>query len=129
MARYLSPEWITALDEAARSDGALAAATADIALVIQQEVKGAPDGDASWHVVVDHGKVRVLAGSSPAPDVVFTQDHTTALAIGRGELSAQTAFMIGKLRVGGDVGLLMTHHDAFDSVEDVFAPVRLQTEY
>jgi SCP-2 sterol transfer family len=127
--RYLSPEWIAALDDAARADPALAAATHDVVLVVQQEVDGGPDGDAHWHVRLDHGDVRVLVGPAERADVVFRQDHATALAVARGELSAQTAFMIGKLRVSGDVDLLMAHHDLFDSVDDVFTAVRAVTEY
>lgn len=129
VARYLSPEWIAALDRAARSNDTLAEATRGIQLVIQQEVRDGPEGDTSWHLQIDDGSVRVLPGRAERADVVFTQDHATALAVGRGEVSAQTAFMVGQLRVGGNVGLLMEHHDAFDSVEDVFGPVRRATEY
>lgn len=128
MLRYLSAEWIDALDAAAQEDAALASATGRVALVIQQEVTGGPDGDVVWHVAVDHGSVRFLPGPAEAPDVTFQQDHATALAVGRGEQSAQTAFMIGKLRVGGDVGLLLEHQDAFGAVDDVFAAVRADTE-
>jgi putative sterol carrier protein len=126
---FLSPAWIDALDEAFRDDPSLAGATADVALVIQQEVSN-PDGpDDTWHVAIDHGSVRVAAGAAEHPDVVFRQDRATAVAVGRGELSAQTAFMIGKLRVDGNVGLLLQHHDLFDSVDDVFSAVRATTDY
>jgi len=97
--------------------------------VVQQEVIGGPGGDARWHVRLDDGDVRVLPGAATRPDVVFHQDHATALAVARGELSAQSAFMIGKLQVRGDVNLLMAHHDLFDSVDDVFSTVRAATEY
>ena len=129
MARYLSADWIHALDQAATGDVALAAATQEVGLVIQQEVTGGPEGDACWHVRIDHGTVRVLPGPAPDADVVFRQDHATALAVGQGELSAQTAFMVGKLRVAGDVGVLMAQHDLLDAVDDVFAPVRAVTVY
>ncbi len=129
MARFLAPEWIVELDRAAGADDGLRRATASVHLVVQQEVIGGPDGDASYHVVVDGGSVAVHGGRAEAPDVTFTQDHATAVAIGRGELSAQAAFMVGRLRVDGDVGLLMRHAAAFDDVDDTFAPVRATTEY
>ena len=95
-----------------------------MSLVVQQTVTDGPEGDAAWHVVVDDGAVSVRPGEAPEPDVTFRQSYETAAAIGRGELSAQTAFMIGKLRVGGNVELLMTHQGTFDGVEDVFEAVR-----
>ncbi len=107
VALFLSPEWIAQLDDAFRHDLSLAEATQDLTLVIQQEVSHSPEPVTSWHVDIDHGSVRAVAGAAPHADVVFRQDHSTAIALGRGELSAQTAFMIGKLQVSGDVALLM----------------------
>ena len=129
MPRYLSDEWIDELDAAAQAHPSLVTATQDVDLVIQQEVTGGPDGDVAFHVAVDHGSVRFRSGRAPEADVTFTQDHGTAVAVGTGELSAQTAFMIGKLRITGDVEALMRHMDAFDGVEDVFESVRASTAY
>jgi len=39
--------------------------------------------------------------------VRFTQVHRVAVAIARGDASAQRAFMTGDLRVGGDLGALL----------------------
>src|SRR5437773_4483230 len=103
MALYLSAEWLAEAHAAVSTSESLRAATADVALVVQQEVTGGPNGDTAYHVVVDHGAVSVVPGRAAEPDVTFTEDHATATAIGRGELSAQAAFMIGKLRVGGDL--------------------------
>lgn len=72
-------------------------------IVVQQELS---DTGESWHVVVGGGPTEVVAGRHPAPDVTFTQDAATAAAINAGELSAQQAFMDGRLRVGGAVGRL-----------------------
>ena len=92
-------EWVGALDAALRS---LPAGTG-AGLVVQQELT---DTGAAWHVVVADGAARAHAGRHPAPDVTFAQDEVTALAINAGELSAQTAFIDGRLRVRGDVGRL-----------------------
>lgn len=147
MATFLSPEWVDALDRAATDSDALATATKGIALTVQQVVTAddapgdgtsagpgepstrAPAGHAAWHVVVDHGAVRVRPGVIEHADVTFTQDRATAVKVGRGELSAQAAFMLGKLRVEGDVALLMAHHTAFAGLDDVFAAVRESTTY
>lgn len=129
MAPYLSPEWLAEADDAVSRSESLRAATADVALVVQQEVTGGPGGDTAYHVVVDHGAVSVVPGRAPQPDVTFTEDHATAAAIGRGELSAQAAFMIGKLRVGGDLQRLLTHQDAFSGIDDVFDDLRATTTW
>ncbi len=95
------------------SDGWLAAfvdgttgapgAPPDPDLVVQQELT---DSGAAWHVEVAGGRARVVRGRHPAPDVTISQDTATARAINHGELSAQQAFVDGRLRVRGDVGRL-----------------------
>ena len=101
-----------------------------MSLVVQQIVTDGPEGDAAWHVVRRRRRgQRAPRRGARARRHLHARSYETAAAIGRGELSAQTAFMIGKLRVGGDVELLMTHQGTFDGVEDVFEAVRGGTEY
>jgi putative sterol carrier protein len=129
MADFLSPEWIDLLDEAASSNESLRTSTADAAFVLQQTVTDTPTGDVSWYVEVDHGRVQVRPGVAPRADVTFTQKDETARAIGNSEMSAQAAFMLGRLRIGGDVAILMDQRTAFDGLDDVFADVRSVTTY
>lgn len=129
MTPYLSPEWLAKADQAVSSSASLRAATADVALVVQHKVTGGPGGDTAYHVVVDHGAVSVVPGPAAQPDVTFTEDHATAAAIGRGELSAQTAFMTGKLRVGGNLERLLLQQDAFTGIDDVFDDLRATTSW
>lgn len=129
MARYLSPEWIDELDRAASTSASLRAAAADVSLVVQQEVTGGPGGDVAWHVVLDHGDVAVRPGPAAEADVTFRQDLATAVAISRGEMAAQAAFMVGRLRVGGDGAGLIRHQRALAGIDDVFAAVRAGTEW
>ncbi|MDQ6797049.1 MAG: SCP2 sterol-binding domain-containing protein [Actinomycetota bacterium] len=130
MATYLSAEWLAEADDAVSKNDSLRAATTDVTLVVQQVVTGGPDGeDAIYHVAVDHGAVSVVPGPAAQPDVTFTVDHATAAAIGRGDLSAQTAFMVGKLRVGGDLQRLLTNQDAFSGIDDVFDELRAATTW
>ena len=46
-----------------------------------------------------------------------------------GDLGAQRAFVEGRLRVGGDLSLLVTHQRALAAVDDVLAGVRARTSY
>lgn len=132
MLAYLSPAWVAALDQAARADEQLAAATADVALVLEQQVTGGPEGDVTYHLTFDHGTVSAGTGGAPSPAdaavVRFTLDHETALGIARGTGSAQQAFMAGALQVGGDLRVLLDHQVVLSALHDVFAAVREQTD-
>ena len=131
MADFLTEEWIQDLDEALRSDERVRTAEAGSSLVIQQTVTGVGGDDAavSWHMRIASTDADVTAGAAPSPDVTFTQDHATAVAIGTGELSAQAAFMLGKLRIGGDVSRLIAQRELFEDLDDTFAEVRAATRY
>ncbi len=129
MPRFLSPEWIAEVDRAAAADGSLAAATADVRLVVQQVVTDTPDGEVRYHVDVDHGSVRVRPGDAAAADVTFRQDWQTAVAMSTGEVPAQHAFVQGRLRVDGDVQALVRHQGAFADLDAAFDDVRARTTY
>lgn len=128
MLRFCSPEWIDALDVAARADGPLRQATAGVHLVVAQEVSEG-DETARWHIVLDDGAVAVRPGPAEDADLTFAQDRATAAAINRGDLSARTAFVLGRVRVGGDIGAALRHAPALAALDDLFASVRAETEY
>jgi hypothetical protein len=125
MASYLSDQWIAELDAAARAHGGLAEATSDISLTIEQVVEPVTGGghEVRWHVVIDHGMVRFVSGAAESPTIRFTTDAATARAVSTGATTAQGAFMRGTLRVGGDTGALIAHHDVLAGLGDVFDAV------
>jgi predicted lipid carrier protein YhbT len=125
MSRFLTPEWLDDLAAAA----AAGAGPDDEPFTLQQVVTGGPDGEVSWSVTIGGGSFAVRPGRADAPTVTFTQDLATATAIHRGELSAQAAFMTGRLRVGGDVRLLLERQDTLIALDDVFATTRTTTTY
>lgn len=101
----------------------------DVDVVVQQVVTGGPDGDVTYHVHLDRGAVHVRPGPADDPAVTFIQSWETAGAIARGELSAQGAFMTGRIRVRGDLAQLVAHSELLANVDDVFADLRAQTTY
>jgi putative sterol carrier protein len=127
MVRFLTPEWIAALDEAGRE----ASVPAGVSLTIQQVVSdGDRDGgDVRYHLVLDDGRIRVSPGEAETADVTLVQSREVAAALSRGELNAQQALEAGLLKLRGDIGHLARHGKALVAVEDVFAAVRKATSY
>lgn len=64
------------------------------------------EGAGSWHVAIDDGDVAVSESDDPADCVIRTSEKTF-MGIVRREQNPTTAYMTGKLRVEGDLGLAM----------------------
>ncbi|HEV2070507.1 MAG TPA: SCP2 sterol-binding domain-containing protein [Acidimicrobiales bacterium] len=127
--RFLSSEWIDEAATAARSSEGLAAATAGARLTVQQVVTGGPEGDIRYVVSIDDGEVGLRAGVDEAPDVTFSLEWDTAVAMATGVLGAQEAFTSGRLELQGDVGALLRHSSALADLDSVFAALRERTTY
>lgn len=70
------------------------------------------DGAGSWHVDVDDGRVTVTESESDADCVIRASGEHFAKII-RGEANPMTAYMTGKLKVKGDVGLALKLKELF----------------
>jgi predicted lipid carrier protein YhbT len=124
VAGFLTDAWIEDL-----ADAAAGAAVADaLDLVIQQVVT---DGDAevAYVVHVAGGSLTVRPGRAERADVTFTQDRVTATAIARGELSAQRAFLDGRLTMQGDLSRVLPDLAGLTALDDVFAAARTTTAW
>jgi hypothetical protein len=126
---YLSDEWF---DEASRllpGDASSPRGHSE-AFVVQQLVQGGGSGaeTVAWHIVVDHGVARLTRGRHHDPDITLTCDLATAWEVHQGRLSAQAAFMSGRLRLGGDASALLANREALASLDDRLAPLRAATE-
>jgi hypothetical protein len=126
--QFLSDEWRTALDQAAMSLGGLAE-LGEEPFVLQQTITGGPDGDISYRIEINATGARVVSGPAVDPTVSCRQDYQTAVAITTGQSSAQAAFMVGDLVIGGNLAALIERADALRNLDDIFADVRAQTTY
>ncbi len=124
MVRFLSPEWIAALDVAAGE----ATVPAGVRLTIQQIVTDGDD-DVRYHLVFGEGRLRIIPGEADAPDVTLIQTREVAVALSCGELNAQQALEAGRLKLRGDIGALARGGKGLSAMEDVFAAVRADTSY
>jgi putative sterol carrier protein len=70
------------------------------------------DGAGSWRVVIDDGAVSVEESDASA-DCVIQGSERILLEIANGKRNPMGAFLTGKVRVTGDVGLAMRLRDLF----------------
>ena len=70
------------------------------------------DGAGSWRLEADGDRVIVSESDVPA-DCVIRTDERTFLRIVSGEQSPMGAYMTGKVRVEGDLGLALRLRDVF----------------
>ena len=114
--KYGSQEWIGAVVAALRAED-VRNALAGVAVTLQQIVTGAPDGEVRYWLIFAKGDVEGGLGEAPSPaDVTIAQDYETAVALARGELNAQGAFMQGRLKITGNMGKLLKHQAALEAL-------------
>jgi alkyl sulfatase BDS1-like metallo-beta-lactamase superfamily hydrolase len=129
VARYLSEEWFDEANRAAADSGQLMTDTAGLDLAIQQVVTEAPEGEIRYTVRVRDGRVTLTPGDDPTADVTFTEDWDTARRVAAGELNAPTAFMTGRIRVAGNVAVLLDAQGSLQGLDKVFADLRDRTTF
>jgi len=131
VAEFLSPAWLDEVRRAATDSGP----GPDVSGRIQWVVTGVPapaqpDGGAGggrseggregrggrasnaaetrFYMVLDHGRpVEVMVGVVDDADITLTVGYDDAVAVVRGELEPSVAFMQGRLKASGDMGLLL----------------------
>ncbi len=129
MVQYLSDEWMAEAGAALAESPALAGIESDAAVLLQYEVAGGPDGKRSYGVRFQGGAVSLEPGAHKDASTSFTVDYDVAAEIARGDLSAQAAFMQGRLKLGGDVMVLVRQHALMTGLDDALADLRGRTEY
>lgn len=129
MLKYLSDDWMDAAGAALAADDDLATASADLDLGVDFEVSSTPIGKRRYGLRFRQGTVSLVNPPEGDAQVSFSADYETAVAIATGELPIQVAFMQGRLKLGGDVAVLVRSGAALDRVGDVLASLRDQTEF
>jgi putative sterol carrier protein len=127
--RYLSPEWMEAAGRALAGDPRLAEATKGVRLTLEQAVDAGSAGEIRWHIVIDDGRVTLAEGRAARFDVRISTSFDTAAQIAAGLLAAQRAFVDGRLRVGGDLTVLVAHQRTLGSIDDALAELRRNTTF
>jgi len=104
VAKWLSQEWLDESTRLAVDQPERLGASARLQYVIT----GGPDGDVSYYWIVTDGHlVENRLGTLDDSDVILHESYEDAMAMQKGELDANAAFMQGKIKVSGDVAQLM----------------------
>ena len=124
--KFLSEEWAEALKEALNGDEAFRTAAGSVSARIQQVISG-DGGETKYWIVISDGGIDMGLGDLDPVDATITQSYETAAALSKGELNAVTAFMTGKIKVAGNMGLLLGLQGALTRLP--VAMTAIQTEY
>ena len=104
--KFLSNEWADAVKAELNANDAFRQAAASQQATIQQVISS-DAGDTHYWIVIAEGAIDMGVGDADAPDATITQSYDTAVKLAKSELSVVTAFMTGKVKVAGNMGMLM----------------------
>ena len=79
--------------------------------VIQYDLTG--EGGGQYHSTIKDGAATVTEGTHPSPSMTITMAAQDFVDMTEGKLDGMSAFMSGKLRIGGDMGLAMRLQSLF----------------
>jgi putative sterol carrier protein len=82
-----------------------AAKIKDVNTTVQMNITGKEAG--TWYVVAKDNKLTVTKGVLPNPEITVGADSADIIAVSEGKLDPMKAFMLGKLKVKGDMTEVM----------------------
>jgi putative sterol carrier protein len=108
VAKFLTSEWLGDLTKALNAHAGFKAAIAKVDLSLQFVVSDAPEGtEGHYYIDVAAGEATAAPGDAATPDATITNTYETAVAMSKGDLNTQMAFMTGKIKVTGNMAKLM----------------------
>lgn len=72
------------------------------------------DDGGQWYIVISDGDAAVNAGAAENPSITITMEASNFVNLLQGKLNGQMAFMTGKLKIKGDMGLAMKLQSVFN---------------
>ncbi len=143
MPHFLSEEWVEAFN-AAIADVEVSAflppdalATANSRYRVEQLIHGVPPGDSVVRtiLIVEGDSVRLTLGEpsdeveASEASVVISLDYADAVAMSKGELTPPQALATGRVRVRGDLSLLITGQGLLTAMSERLGALQQATTY
>jgi putative sterol carrier protein len=125
--KYLSEEYYKEVNNRIQSNEAVLGAAKGQTVSIQQVTTDSPAGELKSFLKIADGSPEVGQGDVEGPEATVTQSYETAVAIAKGELNSQNAFMQGKLKIQGNLMKLMQLQGFFQAMGTAVADI--DTEY
>ena len=149
--QFLSPEWVAQLDQQLKASGLClppSSATSDAAntdattatnsyspgipaVVCIQSIVQLPDAqpDLCYFITVDALCAAASVGLAESPDLTLTQTWEVASAIAQGRRDSHEAFLMGEIKVVGDVTELLPLEAVALQVQQISAAVNQQAVF
>jgi putative sterol carrier protein len=121
--KFLSTEWADALSAELNRSDAFRQAAAGKQATIQQVITG-PDTH-YWTTIAD-GSITMGLGDAGEADATITQSYDTSVALARRELSPVTGFMMGKIKVAGNMGLILGLQAVLAQLPEAMAAIEVE---
>ena len=144
MVRFYSPEWLEQFNTAV-ADLDISQADDDVhnarrdRFAVAQLVRGGPDGDLLVTMVVEDGRMRLEhgcppglgepAGATPEPAVTISLSYGDAAAMSKGELDPAQALGQGRVRVRGDLAVLVAGQTLLAAARERLVALQAATTY
>jgi len=123
--KFLSQEWADQLSAALNGNEAFAKAAASQRAKLQQVIAG-PDGEIRYWISIEDAVIAMGLGDLEGPDATITQSYETAVKLAKRELSPVTGFMTGKIKIGGNMGLLLGLQNVLALLPDAMASFEVE---
>jgi putative sterol carrier protein len=123
--KFLSTEWADALSAELNRSDAFRQAAAGKQATIQQVITG-PDGDTHYWTTIADGSITMGLGDAGEADATITQSYDTSVALARRELSPVTGFMMGKIKVAGNMGLILGLQAVLAQLPEAMAAIEVE---
>jgi putative sterol carrier protein len=115
--KFLSEEWTMEVKTRIQASDATKKAAQGQNVTIQQVITDVPEqGEVKYYFKLVDGNPELGLGEIENPDATVRQTYETATALNKGDLTAQGAFMQGKLRIEGQLMKLLQLQGFFQAL-------------